>query len=70
MQLTNIDNSGSSAMFDLVSFCDTNDAHRALKSAVKEEHPFIVRSARKIVEQRKQDKIDLLETTLTEDSAT
>jgi len=69
MQLTNVDNSGSSAMVDLVSFCDANDVHRALRSLIKEDHPFLIVSARKIVESRKQSKIDLLETTLTEEAA-
>jgi len=54
-------------MVDLVSFCDSEDAHRGLRALIKEDHPFLIVSARKIVESRKQAKIDLLETTLTED---
>ena len=70
MQLTNVDNSGSGAMTSLVEFCDTNDSHRALRTLIKEDHPFLIVSARKIVEARKQDKIDLLETTLKDEVAT
>lgn len=62
-----MDNLGSSALTSLVTFCDSLDAHRALRTLIKEDHPFLIVSARKIIEARKQEKIDLLETTLTEE---
>ena len=62
MQLTNVDNSGSSAMTELIAFCDETDCHRELRALIKDEHPFLVVQAKLIIQAIKEKKTDQIAT--------
>jgi hypothetical protein len=62
MQLTNVDSSGSSALTDLVEFCDEFDCHGALRTLIKEEHPFLIVQSRLIIQAIKEKKTEQLGT--------